>query len=418
MKNNFKNLFSAVIGGFLEFYDFTLYGFMVSPIQAHFFPFSDSKKWGVIDMYLVFAIGFFARPLGACIFGSIGDKYGRKVAFSYSLILMAASTLCMGLLPGYSAIGMAAPLIVVFSRLLQGISTGGEYSGGLIFALEHTEKRHQSFVGGFISAACMLGILFASVVSYCLQRPGLPDWSWRLAFVLGFLVSLAGIYIRTNLLETQAFLQMRSNRNHTFVQEETFFQVLKANYKKIVIISCITGFNGVVIYANMFCMSAILEQISFLSPTSIFLIKSASIVASVLSLALFGYLGDKINQLKLMITGLIGSTIAITLFYGLSRSYHLSFYAFLLCQVALSCLFGMFSGPMNSFLPSLFKAQHKHRSFSLGYNIGMGLLGGSAPFFCSLLIKINPYLFVGYIMVLCCLSLIFLMTLNNNRQQR
>ncbi|MFM8453846.1 MAG: MFS transporter [Gammaproteobacteria bacterium] len=396
---------SAMLGGFLEFYDFTLYGFLIKSIQTTFFPFLESD-WGLLNMYLVFGVGFFARPLGALVFGTVGDKYGRKVAFSASLILMSVSTLCMGILPGYEILGIYAPILIIFSRLLQGISAGGEYSGGMIFALEHAKQNQKGLTAGLVASGCMLGIVFASVTAYFLQKCDLSVEFWRFAFIFGFVVSLVGIYVRLQLLETNDFLMQASKKSQWPV-------VLKQNYRLLLFLICITGFNGVVLYSNTFCMSLVFKKMSEVSPGWMVLCQNMNSLFLAISLICLGWVSDRVDKIQLMMIGIVGTIVWLAIFYALASKLEFSPALLLVCQITLALVFSVFSSPMNSFLVGLFKTNQRARCFSLGYNVGMGFLGGSAPFLTHFLMGIHVNLFLGYLFVLGILSIAGLFVLQS-----
>jgi MHS family proline/betaine transporter-like MFS transporter len=152
MKKETKVITASMVGNALEFYDFSLYGFFAPILSTLFFP-SDNSLVSLIQALGVFALGFMTRPIGAIIFGHIGDKLGRKKALSYSVLLMSIPTMAIGLLPTFEQIGIWAPLLLVFCRLCQGLCAGGEYNGSALFALEHNPENKRGFIGGLLTSA-------------------------------------------------------------------------------------------------------------------------------------------------------------------------------------------------------------------------------------------------------------------------
>src|SRR5262249_6995370 len=156
----------------------------------------------LIQSYTAFCVGFFARPLGAILFGYMGDFLGRKKALFFSATLMALSTLAIGILPTYETIGVWASISLFIIRILQGISVGGEYTGGIILAVEHSPPERRGAVGSFVVAGYMGGVFLGSLTSFLFTLPMMPSWGWRLPFIIGFVIVGVGLYIRTRIQES------------------------------------------------------------------------------------------------------------------------------------------------------------------------------------------------------------------------
>ncbi len=186
-----KILASSILGGMVEFYDFTIYGFFAPIIGPLFFPSHDALVSTLLG-YAVFAVGFILRPLGAMFFGNLGDKIGRKKGLCLSLFLMAFATGMMGILPTYAEWGIYASFLMIFARILQGLSAGGEYSGGIIFAVEHSPSNAKGRAGSIVVAGCMSGVFLGALASYLCSLPFLSScaWGWRIPFLLGFFISI------------------------------------------------------------------------------------------------------------------------------------------------------------------------------------------------------------------------------------
>ena len=200
-----KIVASCFLASCLEIYDFTIFAFFAPIFQKNYFVFLSEESMLVIT-YLLFAIGFIFRPVGALIFGYIGDVYGRKKTLVVSVSLMGACSLIMFLLPPYQVIGIASCYIIVIIRIMQGLSVGGEFTGALIFAIEHTGSKNIGIVGGIMSAGGAAGILLANLVSGIIQHPMFPESFWRIAFLLGFSLSIVGYIIRSRLSATPLFI--------------------------------------------------------------------------------------------------------------------------------------------------------------------------------------------------------------------
>ena len=203
-----KVVVSSMIGNALEWYDFALYGYFSTLLAKLFFPSSDAVV-SLMATYGVFAAGFFMRPLGGIIFGYIGDKMGRKKALLWSIYLMSFPTFAIACLPTYEHIAWGAPLLLTLIRLLQGLSMGGEFTGSIIFIVEHAEGRRRGFWGSFAPLSAILGILIgsglAAFLSYTLDSEQLSAWGWRIPFALSLFGGWLGSYMRKTLGDPKTF---------------------------------------------------------------------------------------------------------------------------------------------------------------------------------------------------------------------
>jgi MFS transporter, MHS family, proline/betaine transporter len=181
-------LIPCLIGNALEFYDFTLCGVFISILGKNFFP-SENEFAALLGGIFAFSAAFWTRPLGAILFGFIGDRFGRKQALSLSVLLMGIPTLIIGCLPTYSTIGLMAPYILLVCRLMQGLCTGGEYNGAAVFALEHM-KAKPGKISGMISASCVVGAVSATLMAYLVTNFLKFDNAWRIPFLMGAFVWL------------------------------------------------------------------------------------------------------------------------------------------------------------------------------------------------------------------------------------
>ena len=197
-------IISCFLAGLTEMFDFVTFGLLASIIHEKYLSnLSDSNS--LIVTYDLFSIGFIFRPIGALIFGYIGDRHGRKNALASSVTIMGIASLTMCIMPSYEAIGISSCYMIAAARILQGISLGGEFQGGLVYIIEHSGKNKAGFAGSFVVGGCLSGILLATLVSNIVQLSFMPKYAWRFAFLLGFLFSLVGFFIRKKLQETPAF---------------------------------------------------------------------------------------------------------------------------------------------------------------------------------------------------------------------
>ena len=198
----------ASIGNAVEWYDFAIYGFLATFIAANFFP-AGNETAALLNTFAIFAAAFVMRPLGGLVFGPLGDRIGRQRVLAIVILLMAGSTLAMGLLPTYDAVGVAAPLLLLFLRCLQGFSAGGEYGGGACYLAEFASDRRRGLVVTFIAWSGVVGFLLGSVTVTLLQTvlgdAAMDSYGWRIPFLIAGPLGLVGLYIRLRLTDTPAF---------------------------------------------------------------------------------------------------------------------------------------------------------------------------------------------------------------------
>ena len=206
----FKNFFIALCGTVIEYYDYALYGFSAAIIAGHFFPQSDPTV-ALLQTFGVFATGSMAKPLGSLVFGRLGDRKGRKPTLSISMVGIAIPTTLIGLLPGYEQWGWISPFMLLLCRIFQGIFLAGEYDGVVIFVLEHIKKNRACFANSIIGVAAFSGIYLASVASSIVSSQSMPDWVWRVPFLIGGVLGMITLILRRYLNETEPFQQFQKS---------------------------------------------------------------------------------------------------------------------------------------------------------------------------------------------------------------
>ncbi len=211
-----RTLGLSSLGGALEFYDFVIYVFYAKIIAELFFPSTLSPFWAMLNTYGIFAAGYFFRPLGGIVMAHFGDLVGRKRLFSLSILLMALPTLMIGLMPTYTDIGLAAPLLLLLMRVVQGIAIGGEIPAAWTFVSEHVPEKKIGFANGLLTAGLSLGILLGSLTSLLISlkfnEAEIHAWAWRIPFILGGIFGLIALYLRSYLKETPVFKAMQARK--------------------------------------------------------------------------------------------------------------------------------------------------------------------------------------------------------------
>ena len=396
---NKKVILASIIGNALEFFDFTLYGVFSGVIAELFFPSSDLTASLLMSLG-AFAVGFLMRPFGALIFGYLGDVFGRKKALSFSVLLMGVPTFIIAILPGHASIGIFASLMIVFCRLLQGICTGGEYNGAAIFALEHT-RRKPGFTGGLITASCVIGAFSATFLGSITQIDGMPEWAWRVPFLLGAVISVAGFYIRKNLSETPEFLDNQAIPLTTFPLFKALF-----SYKKSCLLTFSLGaLNGTLSYTLFGFLNIYLSRYLSVPLSEAMSINLFGLLAFMIGSPLLGAVYDRSKNhifLKYASFLIFGGMIPIFLLNS-SSTYSL----IVIGQIALGICVASIAGTGHAAMQKLFPVKERYSGISFFFSLGMGIFGGIAPMiYVQAIEKDNfPLLFPAYFLM--ALSILF-----------
>jgi len=205
-----KVIATCMVGNALEWYDFILYAQFAQIISKKFFPDSSISE---ILTFAIFAAGFIVRPLGGIVFGSFGDRFGRRISLAIGILTMVLPTTVIGLLPGYDTIGIAAPIILTIARLIQGFSLGGEFGGCVVYLTEYAPANKRGLIGSIVYSSQCLGMLFGLIVAYLLgillPKEDLWTFGWRIPFVSSFFVGMIGLYIRSSIKESPLYSEIK-----------------------------------------------------------------------------------------------------------------------------------------------------------------------------------------------------------------
>jgi|GEM_PF-3644618 len=383
-----KTLKVAIVGNILEFYDFSIYGFLIPSISPLFFP-SDVKIITYIVGFLIFAASFIIRPIGGLFWGFVANKFGRNIALSYSIALIAFSNLMISILPTYAIIGIFAPFLLAFLRLLQGFCMGGEFSGSLVFISENLkpDTQRKAFYTSLATSAGLLGWFLGAFICY-ISSALISNTSiaWRVPFMLGALAGIYGIYIRIKVKDT---LEMESLRTRQRGLRYTFldFSFVRQGIKKILILFGIGAFVGGYFYYFCIFQQVFLTQYISLSPGTVKLMSMFGIATYMVMLPLFGMVSNK-NLVSLGIFSAISGICCSILCQFLLISGKIPL-IFLSEFLALTCLAG-FMSPASYLMTRIYNIDSRTYGTNFGYNAGICLFGGFAP-----VIALKIYYFTG-----------------------
>ncbi|MBF7023856.1 MFS transporter [Staphylococcus kloosii] len=412
IKNSKKSVVASGIGNAMEFFDFALYSYLAVIISKNFFSPVDNNELKLVFTFATFAISFLLRPIGGMFFGRIGDKYGRKIVLTLTIVMMAISTLLIGLLPTYDQIGVYAPLLLLLARVLQGFSLGGEYSGSMVYIAESTPDNKRLRMGTGLEIGTIAGYIVASVLItilfWTLSDAQMNSWGWRIPFFLSVPIGLFGLYLRYNLDESPIF----EHDVATHQEEKPRIRDILVLYKKDILICVVfVAFFNITNYMLLGYMPSYLDEnvgVSDRVSTPI----TAIVLIIMIPLALsFGKLADKFGNKKIisfgLIIGIIVSTIAFTLLNV--GSMIALFIGLLLIGIVLS----VYEGTMPGTLPALFHTNVRYRTIAWTFNIAISIFGGTTPLVASWLVHItgNNLAPAFYLMFISIVGIVVVLTL-------
>ena len=368
----------AVIGNGVEWYDFAIYSVLATYIADAFFPSGDETA-ALLSTFAVFAAAFFMRPLGGLFFGPLGDRIGRQRVLAIVILLMSLSTVGIGLVPSYESIGIAAPLLLLFLRCLQGFSAGGEYGGGACFLAEYAPPRKRGFVVSFLVWSVVVGFLIGSITATALEaalpEEAMTSYGWRIPFLIAGALGIVGLYIRLRLRDTPEFESLRASGE---VSESPLKEAVTAAWRPILQIAGLVVIHNVGFYVVFTYLPTYFTKTLHFGKADAFL---SMAVASVVALAVIlplAALSDRIGRKPLLLAGAIGFAVfAYPLFLLLNSG---SLAAAVAAHAALAALEGVFVSASLAAAAELFATRVRSSGYAIGYNVSVAVFGGSAPY--------------------------------------
>jgi MFS transporter, MHS family, proline/betaine transporter len=397
------------LGNAMEWFDFGLYSYLAVTIGKVFFPEID-PSFQLIYSFATFAVAFIARPVGGLIFGMLGDRIGRKKILSITLIMMAISTLSIGLIPSYASIGVAAPILLLIARLFQGFSTGGEYAGAMTFIAESTPDKKRGFMASGLEVGTLVGFSvgagLVTLLTFLLGSEKMIEWGWRIPFLIAAPLGFIGLYFRSHLEETPAFQAMMKATEEE-KHRASLKEIVIHHWKPLLICIGIVLFYNTMDYMVLSYMPAYLtQQLGYGETKGLVLTLIVMLIMMPIILAI-GYLSDRIGRNRIIKGALIGVIVlSVPAFMMISNenNYYMVFFGLLLLGTLLAAL----QGTLPATLPSLFFTKVRYGSLAVTYNISTSLFGGTTPLIVSWLISItkNNMIPAYYLMAVCLFGLV------------
>ena len=368
---------ASLLGTTIEWYDFFIYVTAASFVFSELFFPSYAPLVGTLLALSTNAVGFVARPIGGAVFGHFGDRIGRKSMLIATLLLMGLATFAIGLLPTEDQIGIAAPILLVVLRFLQGLGLGGEWGGAVLMAVEHSPEGRRGFYGSFPQMGIPAGVILSSLVF--LAVTSLPEaqflaWGWRVPFLLSILLVAVGLFIRLRILESPAFQRLREAGGAVQVP---IVEVFRHNLKQLFVVAGAYLAQNVTFYVLIsFTLTYGEETLNLPRNTMISIVVISSIVSFFL-LPTFAHLSDRVGRKRMLLTGLVGMAVLSFVMFPLldTRNYALM----LAGHLALTVFQSMNLGPIAAFFVEQFHARVRYTGATMGYQLGTVAAGGLAP---------------------------------------
>ncbi len=379
---------AASVGNVIEWYDFYIFGSLAAVLSVKFFEQSHPVA-ALLSTIALFTAGFLIRPLGAFLFGWMGDRVGRKYTFLITLSGMGLGTGAIGLIPTYASIGLTAAFLLFGLRMIQGLCLGGEYGGAITYVAEHVPDESRGYYTGWLQTSPTLGIVVSLAVIIATRtyfgNQAFDEWAWRVPFLVSFLLVAIAIYIRLQLQETPIFQEIKAKGQMTRNPWKEAF--LSSNIKYILIAIVVLIGQGVVWYSGQFWALYFLQQVSKVDAlTSAYIVGAALLIATP-SLIFFGWLSDQIGRKPVILGGMLLAAITyypLYLWLGtVTQPGNINYPIAIFIIFILVCYVGMVYGPVGAFLAEYFPGRIRYTSVSVPYHIGNGWGGGLVPFITS-----------------------------------
>jgi MHS family proline/betaine transporter-like MFS transporter len=375
---------AATIGSVLEYYDFAVYGFLSIYIAKAFFP-AQSTFTSLLLTVATFGVGFVMRPVGAIVLGGYADRAGRKAGLTVTISIMALGTALIGVTPSFATLGALAPAILVLGRLLQGFSAGGEFGSATALLVEHAPEGRRATVGSLQQLSqgisLLLGSLVSAAVAALLNDSSMAEWGWRVPFLLGLLILPVGLYLRTNVEDSESFTQR--------VATQQPIRDAITGYGRLVAI----GFGVTIAWTVctycllIFMPTYAIRELGFPAAQAL-TSNGLGIVAVVVFALIGGALSDRVGLRWPMAVGALAIAASVYFLFA-SLAANPSLPRLIVVQVLLGAMVGLYTGPAPTLVATMFPVEVRSSGFSLAYNFAVTIFGGFAPFISTWLVGLT-----------------------------
>jgi MFS family permease len=384
---NFRTVITAAAAGnVIEWYDFYIFGSLATILAVKFFEKSHPIA-ALLSTIALFTAGFLVRPLGAFVFGWLGDRVGRKYTFLLTLAGMALGTGAIGLIPTFEQIGLAAAIILFCLRMIQGLCLGGSYGGAITYVAEHVSDERRGYYTGWLQTSPTLGIVLSLIIIIATRsyfgEAAFNEWAWRIPFLCSFLLVFVTLWMRANFEESPVYAEIKAKgKTSTNPWREAFLD--PANLKYVAIATIVVLGEGVVWYSSQFWALFYLQTVSKVDTLTSAYIVGIGLVIGTPSLIICGWLSDIIGRKPVILGGFFLAAVTYYPLYtwlgAVTQPGHINMPIAILIVAILVCYVGMVYGPIGAFLAEFFPGRIRYTAVSMPYMIGNGWGGGLVPF--------------------------------------
>ena len=392
-----RNIIACIIGNVLEWYEFSLFAYLSPIISSLFFP-NKNGITSLLSTLLVFAAGFIVRPLGSIVLGHLGDSWGRAKTLKITIFLMSISSILTGMLPTYNQIGIAAPILLIVCRLLQGFCIGGEFAGSMIYLSESAHGKHRALISSMTNNGSNIGVLIAVVA--CAMMSGLLDsqnfslFGWRILFISGGILGLIGLWLRRDLTESDTFLKLQKNIKEAYFPLKYVLRHQRQHIVRVILLLFISACGS---YTLMGYISTYLHEFLQLPISQAYQMQTLFIILSLLFLPLFAYLSDKIGRKPVLLFSTIGY-----LLFAIPSFWLLQTIQAWWVLLPLIIFYSAEQAVTPVVIVEMFPGKGRYTGISIGYNVCMALVGGFSPAINTFFIQYyNNTMMVAYYVILC-----------------
>ena len=394
----------GAIGNVLEWYDFAIYGYFAAAIGRAFFP-SEDPVAQVLAAFGIFAVGFLMRPVGGALIGHIGDRFGRRAALTFSVAAMAIPTFLVGALPGYQVLGVAAPILLTLLRMIQGLSVGGEYTTSIVFMVERAPPGRRGIIGAMACCGAVGGILLGSASGALLAETMSPEaleaWGWRIPFLVGLLVGLAGFLLRRHVHEVP--------KPHV-KERSPLLETVRNHGPLLARLAALSVFNSVGFYLMFVYIVSWLQLVDGMAPARALAINTISMLVLLPLMVAMGWAADRFGRRPVLLGATALGFVGALPFFWLMH--HTDPTLVLLGQLGFVAAVGTFVGTQPAIMVEAAPIAVRCTAIALGYNVTLGVVGGLSPLAATWLISRtgNDYSPAFMIMVAAAISFLALQT--------
>ncbi|MDX1924539.1 MAG: MFS transporter [Rickettsiaceae bacterium] len=399
-----KSTIASLVGNILEWYEYTLYAHFASVISTLFFS-SDNRPIAMMMTFGTFAVGLAARPIGGIIFGYIGDKYSRKRMLTITMLLMSIPTMCIGLLPTYSQIGILAPTLLVLFRIIQGVALGGEFGASCVYLYESVPRERRGFFGTLALTGVGCGLVLSSITILIIEslfsKEEIFEYAWRLPFFISLIGTLIGFYMRKSLIETSDFAAARESNLLIKNPLKTMFKEHKRTILNLFGIFLTTQISFFVVF--IFGKSMMIDFLNF-TPELASKFNLLTVASYTITTVIAGYVSDKINKKHIILFGL--SLLALSSYPFIQALISGDVLYIFVVSIIMGSLIAIVEGTLNPLVAESFPVQIRATSVAFCWNFTSVAFGSISPIFAMLLIKSGGMWNIGlYLITVCSISI-------------